>query len=801
MGRNYSVDRRVGMLGALCVLLLVLAFFVIRLTKEAEVLEYSDAYVAMAELPSQLSFTYFGEDAWEERVKEINGGKNLEGKLTYGKLELLLEQLSVQDYVEYETQASRKDVSRAQWDAIYGQVLDLLDMEGRVSSEDVVFLEKDEDGAEKEEDEDGAEKKDGGGMDREKDGESMQGEGDGKGAESMEGEKDPKRADEACRKLTQKGYFEVAGGVDYFHYYDMYQVYVMDGRIIGIKGKCQELVTMENVFIHRAGEGQAAILYQHQEIALDIEGLEEEIQDTICNITWEGSKVAAIYKKQDVITGKVLSFDSEKIEISGYGALRHGGDLKIYKTYGTVEELDESKLVVGNLQADFVVAGKDVCGIILKEPASIENIRVLLLNGDGGIYHADPMFVADAGGTVEVGDQKKKIKKNRLIHVSEFFSDEEDYVKISLKKKEGRVYFSNGEKERVSLGYRGTIEIRKYPQGYGVVNELPLEQYLYGVVPSEMPASYEREALCVQAVCARSYAYIQLLHNSYAAFGAHVDDSTNYQVYNKQAEDPRTNLAVDDTVGEVIKYRGEVAEAYFFSTSCGLTQDTGVWNLQEGADGAHGYLKGISLLSEEAPDFSKEKAFARFIKSKKVKAYDSDSPYFRWEAVLDVEGRLEAVNEAIASRRQANPANVQILKENGEPGTEGDLPGFGKITKIAVKEREEMGCVRRLCITYEKGSAELLTEYNTRYVLGSAAMQVTDQEGNAVDMALLPSACCMAKKEGKTFRVYGGGYGHGLGMCQNGANGMAKEGMRYTEILGKFYHEISIENIYNGKEE
>ena len=511
--------------------------------------------------------------------------------------------------------------------------------------------------------------------------------------------------------------------------------------------------------------------------------------------------MAAIYKKQDVITGKVLSFDSEKIEISGYGALRHGGDLKIYKTYGTVEELDESKLVVGNLQADFVVAGKDVCGIILKEPASIENIRVLLLNGDGGIYHADPMFVADAGGTVEVGDQKKKIKKNRLIHVSEFFSDEEDYVKISLKKKEGRVYFSNGEKERVSLGYRGTIEIRKYPQGYGVVNELPLEQYLYGVVPSEMPASYEREALCVQAVCARSYAYIQLLHNSYAAFGAHVDDSTNYQVYNKQAEDPRTNLAVDDTVGEVIKYRGEVAEAYFFSTSCGLTQDTGVWNLQEGADGAHGYLKGISLLSEEAPDFSKEKAFARFIKSKKVKAYDSDSPYFRWEAVLDVEGRLEAVNEAIASRRQANPANVQILKENGEPGTEGDLPGFGKITKIAVKEREEMGCVRRLCITYEKGSAELLTEYNTRYVLGSAAMQVTDQEGNAVDMALLPSACCMAKKEGKTFRVYGGGYGHGLGMCQNGANGMAKEGMRYTEILGKFYHEISIENIYNGKEE
>ena len=444
-----------------------MAFFVIRLTKGVEVLEYSDAYVAMAELPSQLSFTYFGEDAWKDRVKVINGGKDLGGKLTYGKLELLLEQLSVQDYVEYETQGSRKVVSRAQWDAIYGQVLDLLDMEGRVSTENVVFLEKDGEGTKKEEEGEGTKKEEEGeGIEMEKEGEGTEegdvkegtggtgdekradggegsgdgksaegtegsedgksaegmegsgdgksaegteGSGDGKSTEGMEGEKDQESMEQASRKLTQKGYFEVAGGVDYFHYYDMYQVYVMDGRIIGIKGECQEPVTMENVFIHRAGEGQAVILYQHQEMALDIEGLQEEIQDTVCDITWEGSKVAAIYKKQDVITGKVLSFDSEKIEISGYGALRHDGNLKIYKTYGTVEELDESKLVVGNLQADFVVAGKDVCGIILKEPASIENIRVLLLNGEGGIYHADPMFVADAGSTVEAGDQKKNI--------------------------------------------------------------------------------------------------------------------------------------------------------------------------------------------------------------------------------------------------------------------------------------------------------------------------------------------------------------------------------------------------------
>ncbi len=748
MDRRHWMDKRLYTAGAMLLLALFLAILFASVVKrEKVVLEYSDKYLAMAELPSQLSFTYFGEEEWKEKVKGINGG-GLDGKLTYGKLEELLKQLSVQDYVEYDAKGSWKDVPRAQWDEVYAKVLDLLDVDGRVSLHDLVFLEKDAENG-------------------------------------------------LSRKLTQEGYYEVAKGVDYFHYYDMYQAYVMDGRIIGVKGRCQKTVALENAFVHEAGDGQASILFEGQEISLDVDGLEEEIHDTICDMEWKDGRVAAVYKKEDVISGKILSFDGNKIEISGYGALGHSGDLKIYKTYGTVEQLDESKLLVGNLQADFVVAGKKVCGIILKEPASMDNIRVLLLNDESGRYHAEPMFVADAACTVTVGDKKKKYKKNKLIRISEFFGEGEDYVKLSMKKEGGRFYFSNGEKERISLGYRGSLEIRKYPEGYGVVNELPLEQYLYGVVPSEMPASYERQALCVQAICARSYAYIQLLNNGYAAFGAHVDDSVNYQVYNKQEEDPKTNLAVDDTVGEVIKYQGEVAEAYFFSTSCGFTQDIGVWNLPE--DEAHGYLGGVSLLTEgKAPDLSKEKAFRKFIRKKEVQAYDSDSPYFRWEAVLDTAGRLGDINEAIAARIQANAGNVQIWKEDGSPGAEGDLSGFGKIVGIAAKEREPGGCMRRLCISYEKGSVELLTEYNMRYVLGAAASQVTDREGNPIDMSLLPSACCMAAPEGEGFRLFGGGYGHGLGMCQNGANGMARAGMSYVEILREFYHGITIENIYNG---
>ena len=345
----------------------------------------------------------------------------------------------------------------------------------------------------------------------------------------------------------------------------------------------------------------------------------EEINDTICDMEWNENKVTAIYKKEEKISGKVLSFDDKQIEISGYGALKYKGKLRIYKTYGTVEELDESKLVIGNLQADFVVAKKQVCGIILQEPATIENIRVLLLNNENTPYHKSPVLTADADATVTVGDKQEQIKQGQLIKPEKLLDKQEEYVKIALADEHGRIYFADDEGNHTSLGYRGVLEVRKYPEGYGVVNELPLEQYLYGVVPSEMPASYERDALCTQAVCARSYACIQLMRGDYAALGAHVDDSTNYQVYNKQAEEPNTNLAVDDTVGEVVKYQGEIAETYFFSTSCGYSGDMRVWNTEPGEK--YGYLQSCSLLSDQSePDISDEDKFAEFIKNQDIKA-------------------------------------------------------------------------------------------------------------------------------------------------------------------------------------
>jgi stage II sporulation protein D len=129
--------------------------------------------------------------------------------------------------------------------------------------------------------------------------------------------------------------------------------------------------------------------------------------------------------------------------------------------------------------------------------------------------------------------------------------------------------------ERESRKYRGKIELSQYKGNLAVINELPLEQYLYGVVGSEMAAGWPMEALKTQAVLARTRAVSQ--GNKYGI--ANVSDTVleqAYYGYTREAKDIRE--AVDETAGEVITYKGKVIEPYFYSNAGGMTADgTEVW--------------------------------------------------------------------------------------------------------------------------------------------------------------------------------------------------------------------------------
>lgn len=123
--------------------------------------------------------------------------------------------------------------------------------------------------------------------------------------------------------------------------------------------------------------------------------------------------------------------------------------------------------------------------------------------------------------------------------------------------------------------YRGNIIIRNRNGKLIVINNVPLEEYIKGVVPAEMPSSWEYEAHKAQAIAARSYALANL--GKRAQYGYDLKDTPEDQAYNgASGETSNTNSAVNDTKGIVLTYNKQVISAYY-SASAGGQTNTNSW--------------------------------------------------------------------------------------------------------------------------------------------------------------------------------------------------------------------------------
>lgn len=123
--------------------------------------------------------------------------------------------------------------------------------------------------------------------------------------------------------------------------------------------------------------------------------------------------------------------------------------------------------------------------------------------------------------------------------------------------------------------YRGKLMVKNINNKLTVINDINLEEYLKGVVPSEMPSSWELEALKAQAIAARSYALANLGKQS--KYGYDLKDNTEDQAYGgASSETERTNKAVDETLGLVLTYDMKIISAYYFASAGGMT-NTNAW--------------------------------------------------------------------------------------------------------------------------------------------------------------------------------------------------------------------------------
>lgn len=317
-----------------------------------------------------------------------------------------------------------------------------------------------------------------------------------------------------------------------------------------------------------------------------------------------------------------------------------------------------------------------------------------------------------------------------------------------------------GQGKSEDRSYRGNLILTADRSGrLAVVNQIDAETLLKGLVPSEIFTESPMEALKAQAVVARGELFAKL-GNRHTADPYMVCADVHCQSYRGlEREHPRASRAVEETAGMMAFHEGALVDSVY-SSSCGGHSEAGA-NVWQGSN--HPYLGG----TPDLPDKTRTRLFKDGVTEKAVRDYIDNPPKdafcgrsrfgkstFRWSSTLS----FSAISEGVA-------------KETGV--------SIGQFTEFEVLHRGVSGRITRLRVKGSSGSVDIAPELRIRRALGS----------------LKSSAFYFDIGNGSvTFR--GAGFGHGVGMCQNGAIGMADAGIRYDEILKHYFSGSEIVKIY-----
>lgn len=558
----------------------------------------------------------------------------------------------------------------------------------------------------------------------------------------------------------------------------------------------------------------------------------------IADITLTDGTVSDVTVYEQKLNDKLISVKTQAdgtyaIELEKLGIKQTTGDMQCYSLLGSPAVCQITDLTIGYAFSDFVLneTGQIVAALLVKQE-EMEQIRVLLKTDDfADALHETVSFHCDTATDLLTEDGAGELKTVQTLEPGETLQIAKDsalfetanrlYVRpqaLSAKTTVDSI-IRNGK----APVYLGNFEIEKTDGGFLLVNELALEDYLRFVVPSEMPASYPAEALKAQAVCARTYAYMHMLHAGLQNYGAHVDDSAAFQVYNNIAEASETSEAVYETKGQMLFVDGNPVTAYFYSTSCGYGTDLTAWNLTYGDEMAAtgGYLrarkiaKGQMLSDTQNPDanssdvqaesskLAEEDNFAAFIKTADADSFEKEDTYYRWRYETTLDTDLLLTN--LQMRYEKSPGNIQRRKGNGYVDEKPEK--LGMVTGLTAVKRTTGGVLTELLIEGTEDSYRVCGEQNIRYVLAGENTKIAlgadyGKEGSINGM--LPSSFFVIEpvyeeddqistkkpKEAPvviSYTLYGGGFGHGIGMSQNAARRMAQAGYDYKQILQFFY--------------
>ncbi|ACL69849.1 SpoIID/LytB domain-containing protein [Halothermothrix orenii] len=313
----------------------------------------------------------------------------------------------------------------------------------------------------------------------------------------------------------------------------------------------------------------------------------------------------------------------------------------------------------------------------------------------------------------------------------------------------GKGYFWADNEDRQ---FRGALEAYPVNDGFNLINIVNVEAYLLSVVPSEMPAWWPHEALKTQAVAARSYALAHL--NRHKDDGYNLCAEVHCAAYRGvEKESPRTTKAILETMGEVITYHNRIIDAVFSSNSGGFSESSyDIWGSKLP------YLPGSNNMIDNNIEFPLDPYKLERWLITDTPSYSNNPRYspnnsYRWVKYLPIGVLEEKLN----------------IKD---------------IINIIPLEKSKGGSVLKLKITGRNKSLTLSGGRIRSYLGGLRSSRflikkIYSPEGTISSLIL-----------------YGGGWGHNVGLDQTAAASMADEGFNYKQILKHFYKETEIKKLY-----
>ena len=608
-------------------------------------------------------------------------------------------------------------------------------------------------------------------------------------------------------------------------------------EVLAVVGITSAQPTLRGAYVVRQGAGDITVFLGGAERTYTCDGV-PEITSVICDIQIDGGRVVKQTPLTEAVTGTLKRLSAGEVELDGTGVFSASGTMRVYAAESAGRDAavmpkwkNLQALTVGTDGARFYLRNGVIAAAVLDKAPSAESIRVVLgTTGFDGYVHKEVSITGDMGFTLRQNETELFFAPGEALVLPADGVDAD--ARMTLTPEAGGRLTAESIRRAwpgdAAPSYRGVLEIAAADdgEGYILVNELPLEEYLYAVVPSEMPSAYGLDPSKVQAITARSYAYNQLRANRYHRYGANVDDSVACQVYNNMPETDISIQAVDETAGLCLAYRGKVVSANYFSTSAGVTANAGeVWpdNLTHGFPGnTPEYLQSLpqvtsvaavkvghdALIVLPSANLTQEENAASFFKDQTVEAHDSAFPWFRWTVTAPADALSANINRVLQTRYAANPQLIKTVQADGRAVSRA-IDGIGTLEDIKVISRGEGGNVTCLRLTGSDASVLVYTEYNIRTLLapvgiGGEDIFITRKDGTVVaNYALLPSAFftldAQRNDDGSLVSVtfHGGGNGHGVGMSQNGVKGMMDAGATVAGALAHFYPGSEVIDIRN----